>query len=725
MTASMDQTTLGRFITHRRTKSNGTSTGQEAPITSASPNGKTWLPVVKRKAVPSPIAVRRLTSLTPQPFSLPISRPQPITPDNFKTYYSRNNNDNASVASNESGSSRYSSDMTSPEPSPQRFNVPGAVPPARPARPEQALYETAEEELLLKSPMASSLSSPSRTPLSGSRTDLDIIISPLSDSNSPAGIDDMITQRYESTVEGPAPTMITYSVKKTDDHPAISTPASTTSLSRRPSVKKPKKARVSLRIGRTATQRSSSSRKKSTKKKPAKKIGEKLGWPKRFNTKAIRVTVTESVSDLISSSRSKRPESLVLDETVAAAAAQADYENDVAEWTRESLFLETGKWPMDSNRLSPLFSPSPGATLPVPQDAFHLEDIYPRNAARVEAKTDMSAHQTPSHVFQVVHEESEVPPVVPPKHDRPARVTSEQMPVTKPSVVETPIVPEPAKPAEPVETFTAPPPPVKNPARFAARMNMTQLPTIPENLLSPASSKLGAFSRLASAPGLKKTGPFRKGTLRSRGTVHLIPRKKIGQNGDVNWSEFQLAIMCGAGDLISGMAEDEAREFADDMADWFDTFGFDSHGELVPDDLEEDVTCIPLLHISSDESSASSIASDEVDFPIPVSTLLEDHIVGAINSRSSSPDSDYYSFDPESLVGPEKLTVSRRLSSRFQAQKRSRSVSPVEDIESAQDSPMSCNMNNDLEQFLEWNPSGMYAAPSYESPDDVCVENIW
>ncbi|CEJ85407.1 hypothetical protein VHEMI03762 [[Torrubiella] hemipterigena] len=722
MASSMDQISLpssiGRFITHRRTKSSGNPAGQDTPIANtSSPNGKAWLPVVKRKAVPSPIAVRRLTSLTPQPFSLPISRPQPITPDNFETYYPRNNSDNASITSNESGSSRYSSNASSPEPSPQRFNIPGAMPPARPARPEQSLYETAEEELLLKSPMAPSLSSPSRTPPSGSRTDLDIIVSPLSDNSSPTGIDDIITQRYETTVEGPAPTMVTHSVKKTNYPPAIPTPSSTTSISRRPSVKKPKKARVSLRIGRTATQRSSSSRKKSTKKKPAKKIGEKLGWPKRFNTKAIRITVSESVSDLISSGRSKRPESLVLDET-AAAAAHADYlKNDIAEWTRESLFLETGKWPMDSNRPSPLFSPSPGSTLPVPQDTFHLEEQYPRNLARTAAK-----------VNEIAPAVTEVPPVVPPKHSRPAAtpVALEPMPEAKPVVVETPVaVPEPAKPAEPVETFTAPPPPVKNPARFAARMNMTQLPTIPENLLSPTSTKLGAFSRLASVHGLKKAGPFRKGTLRSRGTVHLIPRKKIGQNGDVNWSEFQLAIMCGAGDLISGMAEDEAREFADDMADWFDTFGFDSHGELVPDDLEEDVTYIPLLNISSGESSASSIASDEVDFPIPVSTLLEDHIVGAINSRSSSPDSDYYSFDPESLVGPEKLTVSRRLSSRFQMQKRSRSVSPVEDIEPAQDSPMSCNMNNDLGQFLEWNPSAMYAAPSYESPDDVCVENIW
>lgn len=429
------------------------------------------------------------------------------------------------------------------------------------------------------------------------------------------------------------------------------------------------------------------------------RLKDKVNWPKRLASKRVGSIAEKASKD--EENQKPRPESII--------SAHQHYLETDAQWSRESLFLETGRWPLEA-RMSPMPSPITGRS--TPQDPFHFDELYPRSGlANVANAADLVS---PSAEVQ---KDDDATPIAAPKAQRPLSTITGDLERAQPQAEVRPITPVKEEEESTTPASTPPQPPSKNPARFAGRLNMTQLPTIPENLFSPASAKPGTFSKAAVMTGLQKLAPHRSGTITIRPSknMHKIPRKKIGQAPDVNWADFQFAIMCGAGDLVSGMAEDEARDFADDMADWFDTFGFDSHGELVPDVLET-LACIPLMNVSSaGESDASSILSvEDVDFPIPVSTLFEDHIAGAFTRRGSASDEEG------------ETTITRHLSSRFQTTgHRARSVSPVGSIEPPQDSPMSCNMNNDLEQFLEWNPSGMYSMATYESPDDIGAEDPW
>lgn len=704
---------FSRLMGHRRSKSNlsqrgySTSEFQEAALAmalQAKERGRSWLPSVNRKAVPSPLNLRH-NNTSSHTFSLSISRPQIMTPDHI-----RKGSDNDSIRSFESASSKYS---ICEEPS-SYFGVPTAVPPRRPARPETALYETEEEAILLKSPMASVIGSPhKRVGSASSDYSRPPSVSPEMRS-APNSIDDIISNRYETLQPG-SPPYISKRNSSVAVPPPPPIPASTASptVSRRPSTKK--KSKVSIRIGRSTTQRSTGSRKKSKSQRKkgsaAMKLKEKVNWPKRLASKRIgSIAEQESKAD---DEQESRPNSII--------TAHQHYLETDAQWSRESLFLETGRWPLEA-RLSPMPSPATGRS--TPQDPFHLDELYPRsglanvsNAADLVSPTEEKEDNDATPVAAPV-----TAPIAAPIARKPVNTITA---VLEPEV--RPTTPAKEEDGSTTPASTPPQPPSKNPARFAGRLNMTQLPTIPENIFSPNSAKPGTFAKAAATTGLQKVGPHRSGTVRPAVNMHMIPRKKIGQAPDVNWADFQFAIMCGAGDLVSGMAEDEARDFADDMADWFDTFGFDSHGELVPDVLET-LACIPLMNVSSaGESDASSILSvEDVDFPIPVSTLFEDHIAGALARRGSTSEdeADTANSGAPGLVS-EKLTVTRHLSSRFQTQGRARSVSPVESIEPPQTSPMSCNMNNDLEQFLEWNPSGMYSMASYESPDDIGAEDPW
>lgn len=305
--------------------------------------------------------------------------------------------------------------------------------------------------------------------------------------------------------------------------------------------------------------------------------------------------------------------------------------------------------------------------------------------------------------------------------------------------------PEFALPAEPVILADAateerplsvdgsppPPPPPKNPARFGARARTSQLAPIPETLVASAESE-----RRRRRSSLVKTSPKAK---RSSGKAKAVPRDslylvgtayskasplfrhghiefqkspKLKVDGEpdyasqqIDWLKFHSSILCDAGDLDSGMAQDEANAMADDLGDWFDEFGFESHGALVKTGRPRKTRKSSHIVESPRSSASSSSTISDADLPMPASpdrspfAQMQSWSFGQAERNASASRGDEHSTDPIPVLAEIELGLNTY------------GLPHAEEVSSKQTSRrvtgprMSCNLSDDLGQFLAWNPS--------------------
>ncbi|KAG5996314.1 hypothetical protein E4U43_002871 [Claviceps pusilla] len=175
-----------------------------------------------------------------------------------------------------------------------------------------------------------------------------------------------------------------------------------------------------------------------------------------------------------------------------------------------------------------------------------------------------------------------------------------------------------------------PDPPPRNPERSNKRSH--RLPTIPEAESDAADGRaedehVARSSRRDNRPG----GPF------SKTRVEKSPPATAAQENDTTASvrkpastkEGSRAASPQAWDGYDDKTEAEAALYdpdddgmAEDMADWFQTFGFESHGQLIHvDDQEHDVAG------SAAQSAASTVPSD--------SARVRDHVQRDANASST------------------------------------------------------------------------------------------
>ncbi|KAI8954923.1 hypothetical protein F4801DRAFT_587122 [Xylaria longipes] len=136
--------------------------------------------------------------------------------------------------------------------------------------------------------------------------------------------------------------------------------------------------------------------------------------------------------------------------------------------------------------------------------------------------------------------------------------------------------------------------------RTSSRKLMTELPIIPETSTTPRVSDDLSFSSVSveslgntsistseyiyfkSSPYSIATPAFQHGPIRLSKS-DLVPDMRLSSDEGLDWTAYQMAIL-GTGDLLIDDNETLYREEEDDIADlteWWDSFNFESTGELV------------------------------------------------------------------------------------------------------------------------------------------------
>lgn len=268
-----------------------------------------------------------------------------------------------------------------------------------------------------------------------------------------------------------------------------------------------------------------------------------------------------------------------------------------------------------------------------------------------------------------------------------------------------------------------PSPPRKRNGRQGARAPQTaRLPTIPEG--SPTAS--GSLRRrpgtrrrcrakqvpkpeesveekegriyFKSTPLSSANRAFRHGPISFQKPV-AGKRRGCAEDVDetVDWTAFQMAILGGAGDLASGMYEDDQNQMADDMAEWFETFGFETPGELIAANSRR-----PLDPPHDVYSSSMASVNSDMELPIPVqSERHSPRDTVRFFRGSNSAGTRYYMPAQEQqsghgFVGRDVKRGPTRLLVVGEEVPEDMSEGLAERV------PMGCNLEQDLDEFLRW-----------------------
>ncbi|OAA62204.1 hypothetical protein ISF_05213 [Cordyceps fumosorosea ARSEF 2679] len=318
-----------------------------------------------------------------------------------------------------------------------------------------------------------------------------------------------------------------------------------------------------------------------------------------------------------------------------------------------------------------------------------------------------------------------------------------------------------------------PPPPPKNPARFGARARTSHLSPIPEMLVAtpPAegqrrrrksSVKISPKSKRGSGGGsgganrsvattrdslylvgtaYSQTSPlFRHGHIefQHKGKVKAAGDEEceevVGDGQHLDWPAFHSSVLCDADDLEAGFAQDEADAMADELGDWFDEFGFESHGTLIrgscvvpagassgyKEEGNGASRAAAARSTASSRSSASTISDAEL--PMPASpdrspslakmqgwsfAQAERHDHARRYARGADPHaSDPIPVAVEEQTSPRGLGLNTyglpQGGGQGEAARASKLGGP------SRGPRMSCNLSDDLGQFLAWNPTAFH-----------------
>ncbi|PHH82536.1 hypothetical protein CDD82_5639 [Ophiocordyceps australis] len=270
-----------------------------------------------------------------------------------------------------------------------------------------------------------------------------------------------------------------------------------------------------------------------------------------------------------------------------------------------------------------------------------------------------------------------------------------------------------------IDSFAFPTVPTRNSTRHTTKPRMKLLPTIPEVTKTHLRPPLSPNS-----PDSHQTGPsdehvifLRSTTLSSanrsfrHGPIALC-RPDAGQGSAdssdqrVDWAAFQMAILGGAGELASRAYDEDERQMADDVAEWFETFGFETHGELIAGEADQQggrcsswSSCA-----SSARSPRSSTANSDMDLPIPVECqgpLDKNYWQGGLDQGADAGKLSMDKFLGSS--GVRRWPVAEADRQRSKPRRAPAAVPRVAEPEpSAETTAMACNLEHDLGDFLRW-----------------------
>jgi hypothetical protein len=219
------------------------------------------------------------------------------------------------------------------------------------------------------------------------------------------------------------------------------------------------------------------------------------------------------------------------------------------------------------------------------------------------------------------------------------------------------------------------------------------------------------FIYLKSTPCTLTSPTFRHGPI----AFSKADMNKLLMNVDdtLDWTAFQMAILGGAGDMMGGFhddGEEHDNDVVDDIADWFDTLGFESAGALIDSSASVRSGRDSAGSMTSSNSSVdhlTSSESDDMDLPIP---LLSEHPADIWNTAEAPYDTNKF-FRTSGIK--RWSGVPKRYGSQGSIEIPSDPIvvcGPECVDESAQ---MGFNMGDDLGDFLRWEAEQMcfYGAP--------------
>ncbi|GAW11297.1 hypothetical protein ANO14919_006400 [Xylariales sp. No.14919] len=168
--------------------------------------------------------------------------------------------------------------------------------------------------------------------------------------------------------------------------------------------------------------------------------------------------------------------------------------------------------------------------------------------------------------------------------------------------------------------------------RSSSRRIMTDLPIIPETSITRTSDDLYSSNESNDSLGNASTSDyvylrssqyslntpyFQHGPIRLSKS-DLLPDMTLGPDEGLDWTAFQIAIQGGAGDLYSdgddALRRMEAEEIAD-ITEWWDSWHFESSGELVTRNYEASSPTSTLSGDEVPELAYSEIESDNSQSP--------------------------------------------------------------------------------------------------------------
>ncbi|RBR13880.1 hypothetical protein FVER53590_00338 [Fusarium verticillioides] len=298
---------------------------------------------------------------------------------------------------------------------------------------------------------------------------------------------------------------------------------------------------------------------------------------------------------------------------------------------------------------------------------------------------------------------------------------------------------------------TSPQLPAKNPARLGAEASQ-KLPSIPEVMGAATAKDEASIEPLASPPATEasnmrmeendeffylKSTPY---TLTSPSFRHgpiTLAKAEVGKGAKImddtlDWTAFQMAILGGAGDFLQDMSSEEDTKQVEEITSWFDTFGFETYGVLIPGDVPEPepepVAVSVSEHTPSMRSSAHSTLSStpstidtEVDLPIPVGAEFPSGFWNAPAPGQTLNKAKFYnSTGLKRWVGEGRP---KRPSSH--SSEDSLPPSPMMPLvvhmgageaDIPDTVPMGYNLDHDLSDFLKWEAENVYASGFSVSP---------
>ncbi|ENH61667.1 hypothetical protein FOC1_g10016490 [Fusarium oxysporum f. sp. cubense race 1] len=298
---------------------------------------------------------------------------------------------------------------------------------------------------------------------------------------------------------------------------------------------------------------------------------------------------------------------------------------------------------------------------------------------------------------------------------------------------------------------TSPQVPVKNPARFGAEASQ-KLPSIPEVLVAATAKDEASIEPPASPPATETTNmkmeendeffylkstPYTLTKPSFRHGPITLAKAEVGKgvktmDDTLDWTAFQMAILGGAGDFLQDMSSEEDTKQVEEITSWFDTFGFETYGVLIPEDVPEPepepVAVSVSEHTPSMRSSAHSTLSStpstidtDIDLPIPVGAEFPSGFWNAPAPGQTLDKAKFYnSTGLKRWVGEGRP---KRPSSH--SSEDSLPPSPMMPLvvhmgageaDIPDTVPMGYNLDHDLPDFLKWEAENVYASGFSISP---------